>query len=159
MPMPRPQQAQNRPLTRKIKNVWPHWPSWPSYPKTPTKPPIFQPVQHGQQQIPWPPWPSCPSPPPRLAGRRPHRHLICENPCKAFIPKSIGMDPLVRSSRTFASFVVNCRLPTPVSRSVPRRLICVICVRRLSRSPSGWIPPSILRVPSVRSLSRCLSGW
>ena len=62
MPMLRLQQAQNRPLTRKIKNAWPRWPSWPSYPKTTTKPPIFQSVQDGQQQI---PWPSCPSPPPR----------------------------------------------------------------------------------------------
>ena len=48
--MLRLQQAQNRPLTRKIKNVCPSWPSWPSYPKTPTKPPIFQPVQDGRPQ-------------------------------------------------------------------------------------------------------------
>ena len=153
MPMPRPQQAQNRPLTRKIKNVWPHWPSWPSYPKTPTKPPIFQPVQHGQQQIPWPPWPSCPSPPPRLAGRRPHRHLICENPCKAFIPKSIGMDPLVRSSRTFASgaYPDVCRDGKKPSSSSAllavknrRRLICVICA--ICGSPRRHFVPSRLRV-------------
>ena len=64
MPMLRLQQAQNRPLTRKIKNVWPAWPSWTPYPKTPTKTPIFQSIQDVQPQI---PWPSCPSPRSRSA--------------------------------------------------------------------------------------------
>ncbi len=46
MPMLRLQPAQNRPLTRKIKNVWPSWPSCPSPSPPPCVPlrPKFIPV-------------------------------------------------------------------------------------------------------------------
>ncbi len=47
------------------------------------------------------------------------------NLCKAFIPKSIGMDPLVYPLRSSASPAVNNRLPScaPAARArlVPRR--------------------------------------
>ena len=77
MPMLRLQQAQNRPLTRKIKNVWPSWPSWPPYLKTPTKPPIFQPVQDGQPQY--------------LGHLAPHRRRpLCVPLRPEFIPMPIG---------------------------------------------------------------------
>ena len=73
-----PTKRKKAPSTRKIKNVWPLWPSWPSYPKTPTKPPIFQPVQDGQQQI---PWPSCPSPQCPLCPRTVDCAVFLAIPC------------------------------------------------------------------------------
>ena len=150
MPMLRLQPAQNRPLTRKIKNVWPSWPSWPPYLKTPTKPPIFQLIQDGQHQT---PWPSCPSPlPPTCVPQRPKFIPVSLNNtlatgmslrearplCPEFIP--VAFNNILSSGcpswfnfprRRLRVFAFSCFLivlPPPASRL----LTPVFCLLRLS---------------------------
>ena len=158
MPMLR---SQNRPLTRKIKNVCPSWPSWPSYPKTPTKPPIFQPVQDGQQQIPWPP---CPSPSSRSAylcvpcGEHPaaaaavtpaprlaQRLSPVSSPKKKLVDLA-DLDNLTPKPNA-APRVPSCPESLPISIGMVnnhRRLICVICA--ICGSPRRHFVSSRLRV-------------